>query len=192
MATGRVSKTNLILNVEPERHYPHVIVGILFAKKTVSYMKGDNMRNLIILMFSLCFTMNTIHAGIVPKFVKIEKKQLTCLVENAYHEAMGEGKVGRLLVTQVVLNRAREFNQDYCSVIYAYKQFSWTLFKKKQIDKKIRKVLEYEILVLLHSKRELPRRFLEATHFHTTAVKPYWASTKQYLGTYKNHKFYVK
>ncbi len=150
------------------------------------------MRNLIILIFGVCFTLNTIHAALVPKIVKIEKKQLNCLVENAYHEAMAEGKVGRLLVTQVVLNRAKSANKDYCNIVYAYKQFSWTLSKKKKIDKKLRKLLEYEILVLLHSKSELPKRFLDATHFHTIAIRPYWASTKQYLGTYKNHKFYAK
>jgi spore germination cell wall hydrolase CwlJ-like protein len=171
---------------------PHLIVGILFAKILVSYMKGDNMRNLIIFIVGICGIFNTLHIGPLPKSIVLSKKQLTCLVDNAYHEAMGEGKVGRLLVTQVVLNRAHVKEESYCSIVYAHKQFSWTLAKRKHISPEIRKKLEYEIIELLHDIAEIPSDLKDATYFHTTSIKPYWVKTQQYLGTYKNHRFYSK
>ena len=149
------------------------------------------MRSLIVFVFGILFTLNTVHVAAMPAFVSITKKQLTCLVDNAYHEAMAEGKLGRLLVTQVVLNRAKLKEESYCSIVYAYKQFSWTLAKRKSIKPELRKKLEYEVLELLHNMVKIPEDFKAATHFHTISVKPDWSKKIAYAGTHKNHRFYA-
>jgi len=149
------------------------------------------MRNLIIFIVGICGFLNTMHVGFLPKMIVLSKKQMTCLVDNAYHEAMGEGKIGRLLVTQVVLNRAYIKEESYCAIVYAHKQFSWTLEKRRNISFEIRKKLEYEIIELLHNITEIPEELRDATYFHTTSIKPSWSRKQPYLGTYKNHQFYA-
>lgn len=149
------------------------------------------MRSLIVFVFGILFALNTVHVALMPAFVSITKKQLTCLVDNAYHEAMAEGKLGRLLVTQVVLNRAKLKEESYCSIVYAHKQFSWTLTKRKSIKPELRKKLEYEVIELLHGIVKIPDGFKEATYFHTTSVNPYWSKKIAYVGTHRNHRFYA-
>lgn len=122
-----------------------------------------------------------------PNYITL--KQLDCLVKNAYHEAHGEGPLGMLLVTQVVLNRAKN-KKNYCAVIYQYKQFSWTLEKEKKISREDNLKISELILLFYNGKLAVPDNYKNITHFHTIYVKPYWSRKIKPVGSYRNHVFY--
>lgn len=42
----------------------------------------------------------------------------------------------------------------------------------------------------MFSKRSIPRRFVDATHYHKRGENPKWAHRLKYLGAYKHHLFY--
>ncbi len=116
------------------------------------------------------------------------QEQLTCLVDNAFYEAQTEGKLGRLLVTHVVLNRAP--HGDFCKEVYRHKQFSWTLLKVKPIPKKVRLSIEKEVLGLFYGFESIPEQFWGMTHYHTHQVKPIWRKSCKEKISHKNHIFY--
>lgn len=50
-----------------------------------------------------------------------------CMVNNIFFEARGEDIYGKIMVADVVINRAKGNNlPSLCSVIYQHHQFSWT------------------------------------------------------------------
>lgn len=59
----------------------------------------------------------------------LSKSERYCLQKNVYHEAAFEPDAGMLAVAQVTGNRvaSKHRGDDFCSVIYAPKQFSWTI-----------------------------------------------------------------
>jgi spore germination cell wall hydrolase CwlJ-like protein len=118
----------------------------------------------------------------------IPKNQLDCLVKNIYHEAIGEGVVGILIVNQVVFNRTKD--EDYCSTIFKKNQFSWTLYKEKKIAKETYDYLAMLTLNQYNGLLGIPLKFENATHFHADYVKPYWRKKLTYLGSWNNHHFY--
>lgn len=120
----------------------------------------------------------------------LPKRQLDCLIKNAYYEAGNQGELGRALVNQVVVNRARLWKKSYCSVIYQKKQFSWTLFRNSPIPKEEYRKIKQEVIDFFKHPPQIPKRFKEATHYHASYVNPYWSDDIQYLGAYKHHKFY--
>lgn len=75
--------------------------------------------------------------GGVPKTIiykteiklSLSKSERYCLQKNVYHEAAFESDAGMLAVAQVTGNRvaSRHRGDTFCSVIYAPKQFSWTI-----------------------------------------------------------------
>lgn len=120
----------------------------------------------------------------------IGTKDLDCLVRNAYHEARGEGKLGMILVTNVVINRAKKAKTTYCSIVFKANQFSWTLNKNKKVPKKHYRKIEKLVLALCSNEINVPSKFKEATHFHTTSVSPEWSQSFKKLGSFNNHVFY--
>lgn len=66
------------------------------------------------------------------KKISLNDKEYDCLARNIYWEAMHEPLVGQIAVAQVTYNRvlSRKWGNDFCSVVFAHKQFSWTLLKK--------------------------------------------------------------
>lgn len=123
------------------------------------------------------------------KYAKyITKEQLNCLVKNAYYESRGEGTMGVMLVTKVVLNRT--FDNDYCKTIYKYKQFSWTLKTQKQMSQIEKEKITILVLLFYNGYLKVPKEFENATHFHATYVKPSWAKKLKFLGKWENHLFY--
>lgn len=120
---------------------------------------------------------------------KLTAKQMKCMVDNAFHEAYAEGKLGRQIVMKVVLNRAVG-SEDICEKVYAPKQFSWTSFKKKKFSEKIGRELAAEVEEVYYGFAKIPEEFLNATHFHVLKVKPVWRKSFKKLGVWKNHIFY--
>lgn len=86
------------------------------------------------------------------------EQQLTCLADNAYFEARGEGKAGWQAVTNVVFNRMdnRKFPNTACEVVKQRRgsicQFSWvcerdsiesTGFRKTKLYRQIRTAVHH-------------------------------------------------
>lgn len=117
---------------------------------------------------------------------EVPEAAMACLVKNAFYEANTEGPQGRMLVTQVVLNRGRP--SDACKTIFSPRQFSWTSVKQKDVPFELVSTLEREVLQVI-SGMGLPM-FALATHYHNISVKPSWAERLSFLGRYGNHLFY--
>lgn len=62
---------------------------------------------------------------------------ILCLAHNGYFEARGQGFDEMVHVSHVVLNRvdSERYPDDVCDVIWAYRQFSWTLDGKSDKPK---------------------------------------------------------
>lgn len=118
-------------------------------------------------------------------------------------EAEGEPLEGRVAVAHVAKNRlkAKVWGDTYSKVILAPKQFS--CFNENDPRFKV-------CLRLLHNDRDDDPLWKEckylalgvvaglirdntkgATHYHTTAVHPYWADSMKEVKQINNHIFYV-
>jgi len=143
--------------------------------------KRMNMKKLLIILI-LCIS-HSVSAGI-----KLSSKELSCLTKNAFFEANLEGNIGMMLVTNVVLNRTH--NGKFCNTIFKKYQFAWTSGNKKRIPVDTFKSIASSIKMF--DRRLLPRRLINATHYHKRGEHPNWARKLKRLGAYKNHIFYLE
>lgn len=128
----------------------------------------------------------------VKEQVKWTKNDLECLTRNIYYEAGVESSVGKFAVAHVTINRLKVgyWGNSICKVVYAKKQFSWTLAKKlprpnsqlwAESEEIARKVLAG------HRVRGLTR----SLYYHAIYIKdPTWADTQHEAGQIGNHVFY--
>jgi spore germination cell wall hydrolase CwlJ-like protein len=142
---------------------------------------------LVITVIALAYLLasDEAHAG-------TREAEKTCIATAIYHEARGESLLGQVAVANVIINRMKSqwFPATACDVVYQRKQFSWTLFPSK-----LEPVVDYGSDVIMKiAELALSGRLIDytngATHYHTTAVKPYWKHTKTYTTTIGNHIFY--
>lgn len=128
----------------------------------------------------------------VKEQVKWTKNDLECLTRNIYYEARGEDHRGRVAVAHVTLNRVKTgyWGNTICKVVYAKKQFSWTLAKKlPRPDSKLWAESEEVARKVLagHRIRGLSR----SLYYHATYIKdPNWADPAHEVGQIGNHVFY--
>ena len=131
-------------------------------------------------------------------------QQIRALALNMYHEARGEGADAMQMLGEVTLNRVANphFPNNICSVVYQARfdrkgnpirhqcQFSW--FCDGRSDRARNE--EY-----WNTAKELATGLVEgtietfgidATHYHTKDVSPYWADRYALVGQYGNHLFY--
>lgn len=114
-----------------------------------------------------------------------------CLAKNIYHEARGEGLAGKIAVAQVTVNRvaSRQFQNTICGVVYAPRQFSWTLDKRKRVrDQKSWQASVSIARAVLTQAVRLPD--FHALYFHTPQVNPRWNRNKIIVARIGNHIFY--
>jgi spore germination cell wall hydrolase CwlJ-like protein len=121
---------------------------------------------------------------------------LMCLALNIYHEARSEDIASQIAVAEVTLNRVA--SQDYpntvCGVVKQKGQFSWywdeksdTPYEKKAFNGSI------DIAKRMLSERDYYNVVgKEATHYHASYVKPYWAKKFKRIKTVGKHIFYKK
>jgi spore germination cell wall hydrolase CwlJ-like protein len=126
----------------------------------------------------------------INKIQSANEKDIACLAKNIYHEARGESLHGQIAVAQVTLNRVAsgKFQRNICSVVYAPKQFSWTIGPRKKI--KDTKAWEASVAVataVLTKSIHLPD--FKALYFHTKQVNPGW--NRSVLAVIGNHIFYA-
>ena len=130
-----------------------------------------------------------IHAR--PGIQPAKAQDVECLARNIYHEARGEPLEGQIAVAQVTLNRVKSsrFHNTVCAVVYAHRQFSWTLDKTKRVrDKQAWKRSVAIARAVLTQSVDLPH--FPALYFHTHQVRPRWAKTKRVIAVINNHIFY--
>lgn len=121
-----------------------------------------------------------------------KQQDINCLAKNIYHEARGEPFHGQVAVALVTANRlaAGIFGNTICSVVYAHRQFSWTLDKKKTVTDDKAWEASVKIAKAVLSKQVYEPNF-KAIYFHATTVKPRWAKTKTFVTRIGNHLFYA-
>lgn len=101
-----------------------------------------------------------------------DKRQVDCLIKNAYFEARGEPKRGQVAVIYTTLNRASsgKFPNDLCRVVYQPNQFSWTSNRNKAIKEKdvYEDVKDTVHEVLKGQHKDITQG---ALYFHTNSIK---------------------
>jgi len=121
-----------------------------------------------------------------------------CLSLTIYYEARGEDIYGQLAVAQVVMNRveSHRYPNDTCDVVTQRKQFSY--LDNCDIKCAVQNVREQEAWQVSQSVAKAflqgHRVGLNATHYHTTEVQPYWSThpSMRHIKTIGNHVFYLE
>jgi len=121
-----------------------------------------------------------------------------CLTEALYFEARGEKLTGIFAVADVILNRVEDarFPDSVCGVVRQGTgekwmcQFSYYCDGEPEVVEEPRawsKVAKVARIMLDQDNRDLTEG---ATHYHTKAVKPYWAKVFPRVATIGYHYFY--
>ena len=117
-----------------------------------------------------------------------------CLAKNIFHEAGIEPVEGKFAVAQVTLNRLREgrWGDSICDVVYAHKQFSWTL-QQRLVQQKPRGILWEESQQV--AKRVLVNGYrvpslATSNHYHADYVDPLWRKGMKRIRKIGQHIFY--
>jgi spore germination cell wall hydrolase CwlJ-like protein len=126
--------------------------------------------------------------------VNITQRERECLTKNIFHEAGVEPFEGKIAVAQVTFNRLNSgrWGNDICSVVYAKKQFSWTLSQKKVNEKPKGKLWRDSVAAKDAFLSGLRVKNLEKSkHYHTDYIKkPYWSKEKSVAARVGQHIFY--
>lgn len=133
-----------------------------------------------------------------------ESEQIRALALNMYHEARGEGFDAMQMVGEVTLNRVenKNFPNNICKVVYQSDydskgnpirrscQFSWYCDGKsdKPKDRESWKLAVEIATGLVRGSIDLIG--IDATHYHTKSVNPYWSNHYDRIGYYGGHVFY--
>lgn len=127
-----------------------------------------------------------------PQIVKAKQQDIECLAKNIYHEARGEPFHGQVAVALVTVNRVASgvFENTVCKVVYAHRQFSWTLDKTKKVKDSKAWASAVEVATAVLSRKIYNPDFT-AVYFHTKQVRPKWAKTKTIIARIGNHIFYA-
>lgn len=124
-------------------------------------------------------------------------RALQCLTAAIYYEAASEPDAGQRAVAQVVLNRVTHpaWPATVCGVVYQGSerpscQFSFacdgSMARRPMATfwERARRVAADALAGYVYAPVGL------ATHYHTSAVHPYWADSLAFIGTIGAHRFY--
>lgn len=125
-------------------------------------------------------------------------KEWACLTEALYFEARGETLMGQLAVAEVILNRvdASKYPNTVCGVVHQGEknskgcQFSYRCdgLSDKMHERRARERAGKVAWLMLEGK---PRILTgEATHYHTSAVRPKWSKRLMKTARIGDHIFY--
>lgn len=123
-------------------------------------------------------------------------RDVECLARNVYFEARSENTVGQYAIAQVTINRvsAKRWGKSVCNVVYAKKQFSWTVKNKLKTVKLKGKAWENAKLVAKASleKGIRVKDLDKALFYHADYIStPYWVENKAFIKSIGQHKFYL-
>lgn len=128
------------------------------------------------------------------KMVKLTSKEKECLLRNIFFEAGVEDVKGKIAVAQVTLNRVytNRWGSNVCDVVYANKQFSWTLShsKVKSAPKGDLWLQSKEALKMFIAGNRI-KGLEDSLHYHTDYIKkPKWSLKKEEIIQIGRHIFY--
>ena len=123
-----------------------------------------------------------------------ESADCRLLAELAYHEARSERDAGMYAVMWVAINRLKEGHRGATTlreVVYDPYQFSYVhdgsrlrgFAERSQYERAKR--LAYDVLA-----GYMPDNSGGALYYHTTQIRPHWASSMEYAFHLDNHVFY--
>jgi N-acetylmuramoyl-L-alanine amidase len=131
-----------------------------------------------------------------------------CLAQNIYFEAGNQPLVGKIAVSQVVINRVedKQFPDTICGVVYQSKlgtnwrgqvyplrnkcQFSWYCDGKSDKPTDSKTWLESVLIAEKILENYYPDITEEALWYHADSVNPYWSKQLNRTVTIDNHLFY--
>lgn len=124
--------------------------------------------------------------------VKYTPQDRDCLTKNIYYEAGVEPVAGKYAIAHVTVNRLKtgQWGNNICSVVYAKKQFSWTLQKKlpKPNPKLWAQSREIAVNVLNGARVSGLKNSL---YYHADYIKtPKWVDIRHEVGQIGQHIFY--
>ncbi len=128
----------------------------------------------------------------------LNARELRCMAQAVYYEARGESHRGQVAVAEVVMNRVRSehYPDSVCGVVYQGShrstgcQFTFTCdgsLNRTPRGPGWARAQAVARQVMGGYTRAITGR---ATHYHTTAVDPYWSSTLVETGRIGEHIFY--
>jgi N-acetylmuramoyl-L-alanine amidase len=130
-----------------------------------------------------------------------QRRDLTCLALNVYHEARGEPAAGRYAVAEVTMNRVASpyYPKTVCDVVYQKEwdylrrryvsAFSWTEFDSMPHPDGEPWQEAWNAAEDVYFGRRAPT-LRGALHYHATYIKPSWARTKRPVARIGRHIFY--
>jgi len=111
---------------------------------------------------------------------------LICLALNLIHEARGESLTGQYAVVHTTRNRAKYNPDNVCKVVFAHRQFSWTIKMPGHDSDQFERALN-----VAKWAWESPADITYgATHYHAAYIRPYWAANMKRTVKIGNHIFY--
>jgi len=121
-----------------------------------------------------------------------------CLAMAVYYEAASEGLDGQRAVAQVVMNRVQHphFPNTVCGVVFEGSerstgcQFSFTCDGSLNRNPSTRAFARAQSVASAALDGYVYQPVGLATHYHTTSVNPYWASSLDPVGRVGLHQFY--
>lgn len=115
---------------------------------------------------------------------------MMCLAMAIYFEARSEPIDGQFAVADVIITRVEDsrYPNSICEVVYEDSAFSWTL--DEDIGNPVGEPWEIA-QEIAKASMEYDTRFVTATHYHTTNISPFWASSYDVVGVIGNHIFYM-
>lgn len=128
--------------------------------------------------------------------VKLSRKEMICLATNIYQEAKFEHYLGKMAVATITYNRVKSgrWGKDFCSVVYAKEQFSWTIFKRmrEEIPKGPR--WDSSLFVAKEFSRGIRVAHLDKSLFYhgDYIPKPKWAREMKTEAKIGHHIFYAE
>lgn len=115
---------------------------------------------------------------VVDSLSEDTRKQVLCTALAVYFEARGEIHEGQLAVALVVRNRVNRSGNNYCAIVFAPAQFSWTYYNISRLFPTSRNAWE-KSLRIGHAVVTDPKLIditEGATHFYAPdLVSPIWA-----------------
>lgn len=125
---------------------------------------------------------------------------LTCLALNIYYEGRGESELGKKIIAQTTLNRAKEEHSNVCSEVLKPNQFSWvnSRVNGRKLNLRARpkendeswQTCQTIAKKALNGSLSVPTKYRNVTHFHNPRVKPSWTRNMISLGRVDGHYYY--
>lgn len=115
-----------------------------------------------------------------------------CMAQVLYFEGRYEPTEGLEAIAATVLNRQRhhDYPRSICGVVYQPNQYSWTSDDTKWAVVPPHAFIAMAIAFI--QKRDILEHVYQVTHFHRSDIRPRWATTLRYQGTYGQHRFYTQ